>query len=298
MSQLAVQDRAEDKRARVILALKDVVAKGRRVSDRQLARECQVSQPFVSSLRRQLEKGTSDLERAAHGAAGNGDLADGDNSARDRSFDLALVGRDLEEEARILEARLEALRLERLKLTEQVVRGGTSREVLTRMSRDALELERELADNRSLQESLSKLARQQDAENEVRLYHQAVEAAETAYAAASQEAQAIDALIEELGSAVNRLRAYAGDWADLRHHANRVGGRRLVEALAVWGSQFAGLEAEIMNRLRSVGALDGSVDPRARARRVVTWLPSWTKRLIETARTLGPELRRTQEQND
>jgi hypothetical protein len=59
----------------------------------------------------------------------------------------------------------------------------------------------------------------------------------------------------------------------------------------VWSSQRAGLEAEMITRLRSLRVLtDQHADPAARERRVAAWAHAWASRLIDVARQQGPAL--------
>src|SRR5262249_12591989 len=111
---------------------------------------------------------------------------------------------ELSDEERILKGRLTQLEQDKLELIERVVRGTAPRAELTDLTRQQLELKASLMDVEALRGRLAELARAQAEREKLREYHATVDQVEASFVAAVQEAQHLEALIQELAAGVER----------------------------------------------------------------------------------------------
>jgi phage shock protein A len=207
------------------------------------------------------------------------------------SADSTLVTQVYEDQARALERRLYQQQAEHGRVIEAVARGEADSSEIARSRGEMRATRDELEDIAALQAHVEKVAAERAARNKVLAYHQVVDTTEAAMVQALDTAQTIDECVDALGAAVGRFRTQVQLCDELQRVTYVAGGRRLLDDVSTWSSQRAALDSELLNRLRSVGALtDRSVDDRARERRVASWTQSWTVRMIEIARQRGPSL--------
>jgi hypothetical protein len=275
------------------------------LSDRAIAAELGVSQPFISALRNAmgLRQGSDNAvsgdnghepsdneapEPTETGAAGRGGSQSVQEAAR--AANLRLVGGDLEDEERVLYGRLEALTAQRLEVTERVVRGLATRDELTVLTVQVQDTERALDDVRALQRAAAKLAREQALAEEVRDFYETVDAVALQFDEACAAAERIDGLLEQLGAAVVECRTACEHWRVIGGLARDFNNLRLVNELSAL-ARFEQLEMFIDRRLVGIGVrVDPSLPKNQTQQTLAPLMRDWTSRLLEHARRSGPRM--------
>jgi hypothetical protein len=162
------------------------------------------------------------------------------------------------------------------------VRGLLSRSALAASTREILDLQLAIKDVIALRNAAEELAREREAAAQIRAYEAAVYEAERQFGEAVAAATRIDALIQQLVTEYERCRSAAARW---RGVPRLVKSRRDIEMLGAHNNeQFIGtmLQRRIANVLNQPQA--AAADPQ----HLTSWLEGWTVRLIAQARSVGP----------
>ena len=231
-------------------------------------------------------------------------VADPDDATESESASTrpALAEEVYIDEQRALTQRLQRQQRQHDRLIEKVAAGVASSEDLARSRRELRDTKEAMEDAASLAAHARVLAQERAQRTKVINYYQAIDRCEESLTAAVEDAEAIDSLVTELGAVVERFRGRLESITVLRKQAFSLGGRAMLEALDRWMNEPAGLELEVLNRLKTEHVLSDRISTARPgyygARRVAPWTQQFASELVSAARQRAPVIEEAEEDGD